>query len=134
MVAALIADGNCAAHASLYGALVAVAIDQEAERRAVLPGSVHLRYVEISDEPYETISPGDAMRMGRVVVTRAAGFVARSGLSAIVEVDCRALRARVTLQLADLEPPATTVLDSRRLVHTSAQEISDALRMRRVVG
>lgn len=130
-MASLLADGTCARHAGWLGAIVGHAIRTEISRRSLLPGTVDVRFVAVVEEPFEGITSADVRAHGLPVIDRVKTFVASSALSAIVEIDCQARRARVSLQLAEGEQPATAVLDSTRLRHTSAQEISDALRMRR---
>lgn len=133
MVAATHSDGLCDEHASWYGRLVSWAISEEALRRSVLPGTVQVRYVDLAEPPYEVMPVNVLRRQGRQLIERAERFVAGSQLGAIVEIDFGARRARLRLQLPAPEQPTSTlstVLDSARLVHTSAQEVSDALRRR----
>jgi hypothetical protein len=131
-LAAVIAQGTCPRHAGWLGDLVGLAIRNEAARRALLPGAVDVRFTAITEEPWEEISSADARLHGLPVISRVKAFVASSSLSAIVELDCHARRARVSLQLGDVDPPATTVLESRRLVHTTAGEISHLMRVQRI--
>ena len=133
VVAALAANGTCSRHLGWLGAAVGHVIRTEISRRSLLPGRVDVRFVAVDAEPFEGISSSEARSHGTPVVERVRAFVAQSSLSAIVEIDCAARRARVSLQLSG-DDPATMVLESTRLVHTSAQEISDALRQQRARG
>lgn len=134
-MALLVTDGVCDRHASWMGDLMEFVLREESRTRASLPGSVSVRYATIDDEPYEEfVRERMVARRGQLVVDRVSAFVAGSGLSAIVDLDLAACRARVRLQLGEVDPPATTGIESARLVHTSAQEIADALRARRTVG
>jgi hypothetical protein len=121
----------CDRHAIWIADLVGFAVAEERRRRAVLPGTVTMRYVTIGDPPYEDLTRDDVRRLGRTVLERVERFVGGSVLGAMVELDLRARRARVNLLLAEVAPPITTVLDSARLVHTSAHELAHAIRARR---
>lgn len=126
--------GYCTRHAVLLGDLVAMAVRRESARRVVLPGTVEIRTVKIDAEPFEPLTAHDARRRGNRVVDRVRRFVAGSALSALVEMDLESRRVRVTLQLADAAVPVTTVIESDRLVHMTAGELAEGLRLRRVTA
>lgn len=129
----LMRRGVCEMHARLIADILGLTIRTEAARRAALPGTVEVRHVAIEREPYEEITAGAARRHAEPVVAEVRKFVAGSALSALVEVDIGNRRARVTFQLVvdDATSPPSTVIDSPRLVHLTAQELVAALRDRR---
>ena len=129
IVYALCRRGYCDRHAALFGAMTAAAVREESARRAALPGTVEVRRVKLEPDAGEAMTAAAAKRDGDPIVDRVRKFVIGSQLSALVELDVAARRARVTLRMSssDREQPQT-VIDSDRLVHTTPAEIADALR------
>lgn len=121
--------GFCYRHAALLGDLFALAIHTEAARRRLLPGTVEVRHVQITAEPFEQLSAPSARRQGLPLVDRVRAFVNGSQLAAVVELDLDSRRARITFQLH--EGQSMTGIESERLIHTSAAELVSALRDRK---
>jgi len=121
--------GFCHRHAALVGDLFALAIRTEAARRHLLPGTVEVRHVQITAEPFEQLSAPSARRHGLPLVDRVRAFVNGSQLAAVVELDLDTRRARITFQLH--EGQSMTGIESERLVHTSAAELVATLRDRK---
>lgn len=129
IVIALIKRGHCDRHASLLAAMTGASVREESRRRSALPGTVEVRMVQLEVEPFEPLSDVAARQDGRPVVDRVRRFILNSPLSALVELDLKTRRARVTLRMAvGEESPPETVYESQRLVHTTAHEVADALR------
>lgn len=122
-------DGFCGRHAGMLAELVTLVVTEERARH-VPAGVVEVRYIALGVEPYELLPNTSPRRAAEHIVSRVSQFVAGSALGATVDVDLSARRARVTLQLDDTLNPATTVIESHRLVHTSAWELATALRDR----
>lgn len=114
----------------MIGDLVGALARVERRNRDIRPGTVEVRMVEINAEPYELLSGGEARRGARGIVDSVARFVCDTALSAVIEIDRVAKRARVTFTLHELDEPQHTVIESNRLVHFSARELVDSLRDR----
>jgi hypothetical protein len=121
--------GFCHRHAALLGDLFALALRDEATRRRLLPGTVEVRHVQITAEPFEQLSAPSARRHGLPLVDRVRDFVRGSQLGAVVELDLDSRRARITFQLH--EGQSMTGIESERLIHTSAAELAATLRDRK---
>lgn len=130
-VARAIKSGYCHGHAVLIGDLFALELRTEAARRVVLPGTVEVRNVDIEGDPHENLDAAAARRQGYPIVERVKRFVDGSALSGLVEIDLARRRARVTLQLNDDVVPLSTVIESCRLVHMTATELTAGMRLRR---
>lgn len=133
--------GICSAHLVWLTTLASLAIVAEAERRALLPGTVLVRYLEVADDrTFEPLTPAEVkLAAARMIedarwgiVAAARKFVSHSALAAVVELDVASGRGRLTMHVAGSEPLRDTIIDSKRLDRTSAQAVVEGLRPRAV--
>lgn len=129
---ALIADGVCFRHAMWISSCAGHRVELEQTRRDIPAGEILITYVTLDPSDPECEAVVDAKRSGGLaLIERARAFVAGSRLSGLLELDPAGGRARLSLQLADADPPEILVVDSTRLAYASAEELVDVLRMRR---
>lgn len=133
--------GICSVHLMWLATLAERAIAAEAERRALLPGTVLVRYLEVADDrTFEPLTPAEVkLAAARMIedarwgiVAAARKFVSHSALAAVVELDVQSGRGRLTMHVAGSEPLRDTIIDSKRLDRTSAQAVVEGLRPRAV--
>lgn len=118
----------CERHAAWYATFARLRIEREIAVRSVPAGGILVLYGEIlGGDHVEPISREEARLAGATIVTRARRFVARSQLAAVIEVDDRARRARVTLQIAGTDPLRSMVIEADRLARLSAIDVVTGL-------
>lgn len=122
-------DGSriCERHASWYAALAELRIRSEVARRSVPAGGILVLYGEIFGAGQEVISREEAKLAGSTIVSRVRRFVARTSLAAVVEIDDRARRARITLQIAGSDPLRSMVIEAHRLERVTAHDVVTGL-------
>lgn len=118
----------CERHAAWYATLARLRIEREVAVRSVPAGGILVLYGEIlAGGGQEPISREEAQLAGATLVTRARRFVARSPLAAVIEVDDRARRARVTLQIAGSDPLRAMVIEADRLARLTPIDVVTGL-------
>lgn len=127
LVVSLRRTGTCERHAAWFASFAALRIRIERARRGVPAGSILVMYGEIDGDGQEIISRDEAAIGGGMIVTRVRRFVSGTALAAVIEVDDRGRRARVTLQIAGTDPLRSMVIEVGRLAQISAVDVVTGL-------
>lgn len=120
----------CDRHAAWHATFARLRIEREVAVRSVPAGGILVLYGEFCSDPkhpQEAMSKEEALLAGSMIVTLARRFVARSPLAAVIEVDDRGRRARVTLQIAGSDPLRSMVIESDRLGRISPVDVVTGL-------